>query len=67
MRGLVAGCLAALALSMWVAPAASAAEEHCPGLHGGTAALDWGINASEQIGAGFASNLRELAPAGRRA
>ena len=56
MRGLVAGCLVALALSPWAAPAASAAEEHCPGLHGGTAVLDWGFNASEQIGAGFSSN-----------
>ena len=56
MRGFVAGCLVALALFAWAAPAASAAEEHCPGLHGGTAVLDWGFNASEQIGAGFASN-----------
>ncbi len=56
MRGLVAGCLLALALSAWAVPAASAAEEQCPGLHGGTAVLDWGFNASEQIGAGFSSN-----------
>ena len=56
MRGFVAGCAVALALLGWAAPAASAAEEHCPGLRGGTAALDWGFNASEQIGAGFSSN-----------
>ncbi|HUH80789.1 MAG TPA: IPT/TIG domain-containing protein [Solirubrobacteraceae bacterium] len=71
MRGLVAGCAAALVMWAWAAPAApdapaapaapaapdaSAAEEHCPGRHGGTAVLDWGFNASEQIGAGFSSN-----------
>ena len=53
----IGGCVLALAvLAVWLpAPAASAAE-HCPEAHGGTAALDWGFNASEQIGAGFASN-----------
>ena len=56
MRGLVGGCLLALALLVCTAPAASAAEEHCPGLRGGTAVVDWGFNASEQIGAGFSSN-----------
>jgi alpha-tubulin suppressor-like RCC1 family protein len=56
VRGFVAGCAIALALLGWAAPAAFAAEEHCPNLHGGTAVLDWGFNSSEQIGAGFASN-----------
>ncbi len=57
MRGYVAGCFAALAVFACAAPpAASAAEEHCPGLRGGTAVLGWGFNASEQIGAGFSSD-----------
>jgi len=56
VRGVVAGCAAALAMCALAAPGASAAEEQCPGLRGGTAVLDWGFNASEQIAAGFASN-----------
>jgi alpha-tubulin suppressor-like RCC1 family protein len=64
VRGFVAGCwatLALLAVSLAGAPPAAAAEEHCPGLQGGSAAVDWGMNASEQIGAGFSSN-NENAP-----
>ena len=34
----------------------AAAGEGCPKAHGGPAALDWGFNASEQLGAGFSSS-----------
>ena len=49
------GVLAALAASL-PAPAA-AAGEGCPKTHGGPAAVDWGMNASEQLGSGFSSGL----------
>jgi alpha-tubulin suppressor-like RCC1 family protein len=45
-----------LALSLALAcPAAQASTEGCPSAHGGPAAVEWGINGSEQLAAGFRS------------
>ncbi len=56
------GCTrAALAASILVGtlalccPAAQASTEGCPAGRGGTAAVEWGINGSEQLAAGFRS------------
>ena len=42
-------------------PAARASTEGCPAGHGGSAAMEWGINGSEQLAAGFRS-VHEGAP-----
>ena len=61
LRWGIGGCVGVLAvLAAWLPAPAAAAGEGCPKTHGGPAALDWGINASEQLGAGFSSSLREL-------
>lgn len=36
-------------------PAAQASSEGCPASHGGSGAVEWGINGSEQLAAGFRS------------
>jgi alpha-tubulin suppressor-like RCC1 family protein len=48
-------------LAMWLPAPAAAAGEGCPKAHGGPAALNWGMNASEQLAAGFASGLENSA------
>jgi alpha-tubulin suppressor-like RCC1 family protein len=40
---------------------ALAAGEHCPNTHGGPAAINWGIDASEQLSAGYAANYENSA------
>jgi len=56
LRRGVAGCVTALAVvGVWLPAPATAAGEGCPHAHGGPAALDWGMNASEQLAAGFYS------------
>ncbi len=42
-------------------PAAQASSEGCPAGHGGSGAVEWGINGSEQLAAGFRS-VHEGAP-----
>ena len=44
-----------------VCPAAEASSEGCPAARGGSAAVEWGINGSEQLAAGFRS-VHEGAP-----
>ncbi len=58
LRWGIAGLVPVLvALGAWLPAPAAAAGEGCPQAHGGPAALDWGMNASEQLGAGFSSAL----------
>ena len=62
LRWGIGGCVAVLAvLAAWLPAPAAAAGEGCPKTHGGPAALDWGMNASEQLGAGFSSGLENSA------
>ncbi len=56
------GCIGVLAaLAAWLPAPAAAAGEGCPKTHGGPAALDWGMNASEQLGSGYSSGLENSA------
>ena len=58
----IGGCVGALAvLAAWLPAPAAAAGEGCPKTHGGPAALDWGMNASEQLGSGFSSGVENSA------
>lgn len=62
LRWGIAGCVPVLAvLAAWLPAPAAAAGEGCPKTHGGPAALDWGMNASEQLSAGFSSALENSA------
>src|SRR4051794_36708780 len=59
VRGWLIGCwvaLGALAMSGALAPAPALAAGSCPNVQGGSSSVDWGVNASEQIAAGFSSN-----------
>jgi alpha-tubulin suppressor-like RCC1 family protein len=57
----LAASIGALLAAAVGAPAAVAAEGSCPAGHGGSAAVEWGINGSEQLAAGFRS-VHEGAP-----
>jgi len=62
LRWGTAGCVSVLAVvAAWLPAPAAAAAEGCPKAHGGPAALDWGMNASEQLAAGFSSGLENSA------
>jgi len=54
LRWGIAALVAALgAIGAWLPASAVAAGESCPHAHGGPAALNWGINGTEQLAAGF--------------
>ena len=61
----LAATLPSLALALvtlaLACPSAQASTEGCPAGHGGNAAVEWGINGSEQLAAGFRS-VHEGAP-----